>query len=147
MTSIEDRLNSGYPQAWMPAKADSKQEKPAEMLIGVVSAVDLRGSDYGDPYVLLTVRRADGSELAWHAFHSIARAEIQREQPQVGERVGIGYFGTGPSGKAGMAGPQIYKLIVERDESRKFDYSQAGDEQSEDVAPEAVPGDNNELSF
>ena len=92
--------------------------------------------------MILTVRCDDGTELAWHAFHTTSRADVQQKQPQVGERVAIGYFGTGPSGKPGMAGPQLYRLIVERDETSKFDYGRVGDEPKATAKAEPVPEDD-----
>jgi len=98
MTSLSERLDS-FPEAWRPTNAGEK-------LIGELTDVDLRESDYGEPYAVLTVLAEEGStqdeemippgtELTWHAFHAMARNAVRKKQPQVGERVGIVYAGTG----------------------------------------------------
>ena len=142
MTSLEDRLDAGFAAAWKPAKIDTKLDKAAEKLVGVVAEISRRTSDFGPDYVILVVRRDDGSEAAFHAFHTTSRAEVQQKQPQVGERVAIGYFGTGPSGKPGMAGPQLYRLVVDRDETSKFDYDKVGDEPEAAAEAEQVTEDD-----
>jgi hypothetical protein len=124
MTSLAERLDS-FPEAWRPTNAGEK-------LIGELTDVDLRESDYGDPYTVLTVLAEDGStqdgemippgtELAWHAFHTMARNAVKRKQPQVGERVGIVYAGVGEA-QPGMNAPVRWRLLVERPKPERFDY-------------------------
>jgi len=63
-------------------RAGWKPTKAGEKLIGELVDVDLRDSDYGDPYNILVVQvesgQEDGKQLepgtekAWHAFHTMA---------------------------------------------------------------------------
>src|SRR4051794_2355368 len=111
---LAERLDAGFAAAWKPKRADTQLDAASEKLVGVVSAIDLRTSDYGPPYAVVTVRQDNGEELAWHAFHTTSRAEVAQKRPQVGERIAVGYFGTGKPAKVGMAGPQLYRLVVDR---------------------------------
>jgi hypothetical protein len=125
MTSLSERLDS-FPEAWRPKNVGEK-------LIGELIDVDLRESDYGEPYAVLTVLAEEGStqdgemiapgiELTWHAFHAMARNAVRKKQPQVGERVGIVYAGTGAA-QPGRKPPERWRLVVERPQPELFDYS------------------------
>lgn len=124
MTSLAERLDN-FPEAWRPTSEGEK-------LIGELVDIDLRESDYGEPYPVLTVLAEDGSsqdgkmippgtELSWHAFHTMARNAVKRKQPQVGERVGIVYAGLGEA-QPGMNAPVRWRLLVERPRPEQFDY-------------------------
>jgi hypothetical protein len=114
MTSLEERLDS-FPEAWRP-------ETPGEKLIGEVTDVDMRESEYGDPYPILTVlSEEDGQEHAWHAFHTMGRNEVAKKKPQIGERVGIVYAGVGEA-QPGMNAPVRWRLLVDR-ANRQVDYT------------------------
>jgi hypothetical protein len=126
-TSLGDRLDAGYAKAWKPKRVDKRLEKPSEKVEGVVADISLVSSEYGEPYVCLTIEQDDGVEVAFHAFHTVARAEIAKKQPQVGERVAVGYYGTGEPAKSGMSGPQLFRLVVDRDQ-KPFDYSRLTDD-------------------
>lgn len=107
--TLEERLDA-FAKAWRPEKGDK--------LIGVVTDVDLRTSDYGPPYPIITVEQEDGSQLAFHGFHAVARRELAKQRPQPGDRIGIAYHGKGEPAKPGMSGAELYRIIVERDEQR-----------------------------
>jgi hypothetical protein len=140
MPSLSERLDS-FPEAWRPTNAGEK-------LIGELTDVDLRESDYGEPYAVLTVLAEDGStqdgemippgtELAWHAFHAMARNAVKKKQPQVGERVGIVYAGVGEA-QPGMNAPVRWRLVVERPQAGLFDYNAVaagGDEPEAEINP------------
>jgi len=128
MTSIEQRLDS-FPEAWKPTEAGEK-------LIGEVTDVDLRESEYGDPYPILTVlSEKDGVEYAWHAFNTMARNAVAKKQPQIGERVGIVYAGIGEA-QPGMNAPKRWRLIVERPKQH-VDYGGiAAEEETDETPPE-----------
>src|SRR5207249_1581968 len=112
--SLEERLDS-FPEAWRP-------ETPGEKLIGEVTDVDMRESEYGDPYPILTVlSEEDGQEHAWHAFHTMARNEVAKKKPQIGERVGIAYGGVGEA-QPNMNPPVRWRLLVDR-ANRQVDYT------------------------
>lgn len=102
--SLSDRLDS-FAEAWKP--------KPGDKLIGVVVDLDERTSDYDDgaPYPIVTVETDDGQELAFHAFHTVARNELGKQRPQLGDRIGIAYHGK-PEGKS----YESYRVIVEHAE-------------------------------
>jgi hypothetical protein len=143
MTSLSERLDS-FPEAWRPTNAGEK-------LIGELTDVDLRESDYGEPYAVLTVLAEEGStqdeemippgtELTWHAFHAMARNAVRKKQPQVGERVGIVYAGTGEA-QPGRKPPERWRLVVERPQPERFDYSAvpAGGDEPEAAQDDDVP--------
>ncbi len=123
--SLEDRLDT-FAEAWKP--------KPGDKLVGTVVDVDLRDSDYGDPYPIVTVEREDGTEAAFHGFHTVARRELAKKRPQVGDRIGIGYHGKAEPAKPGMSGAELYKIVVERDETPAIDWEQvaASDDSTDD---------------
>ena len=101
MRSIEDRLDGGYPEPWKP--------KPGDKLVGVVVDLDERDSQYGDSsYPIVTVQPDDGTETAFHAFHTVARNELAKQRPQIGDRIGIAYHGM-PEGKS----YESYRIVVE----------------------------------
>jgi hypothetical protein len=121
MRSISEQLES-FAEAWRP--------EPGDALIGEVVDLDERDSEYGDvPYPIVTVLTDDGNEVAFHGFHTIARRELAKKQPQVGERIGIKYIGPASTTKAGMSPAQLYKIVVEREESKKtVDWERIGAE-------------------
>jgi hypothetical protein len=137
MPSLAERLDN-FPEAWQPTN-------PGEKLIGELTDVDLRESEYGDPYSVLTVAAEEGStqdgemippgtELAWHAFHTMARNEVKRKQPQVGEKVGIVYAGKGEA-KPGKNAPERWRLLVERPQPQQFDYDAVPAGEADDDVP------------
>ena len=106
MSTLEERLDS-FPEAWRP-------ETLGEKLIGELTELDTRESEYGEPYPILTVlSEADGVEYTWHAFHTMARNAVAKKNPQVGERVGIVYGGLGEA-TPGMNPPVRWRLLVDR---------------------------------
>lgn len=95
-----------FAEAWRP--------KPGEHLIGTVTGVDERDGDYG-AYPVITVRTETG-ELAWHAFHTVARNELAKLRPEVGDEIGVRY-----GGKDAEKGYARYRVKV-----RKSNASSAG---------------------
>jgi hypothetical protein len=73
-----------FAAAWSP--------REDEALIGTITSVDTREGSYG-PYPILTVRQDDGEERAFHAFHSVAKSELEGQEPQVGQRIKVVYKG------------------------------------------------------
>lgn len=82
---IESRLRAGE-EPWMP--------EPGEMLVGRIVKIGVRSSRFGD-YPALTVRQADGSELVFHGFRTVALNELKRLKPHVGDDIGVVYQGQG----------------------------------------------------
>lgn len=123
--SLSDRLDS-FAEAWKP--------KPGDKLLGVIVDLDERTSSYDDdPYPIVTVQTDDGQELAWHAFHTVARNELAKQKPVVGDRIGIAYHGK-PEGKS----YESYRVIVERTDGspKTLDWSrhEATDEELDDTS-------------
>lgn len=107
-TSFEDRLEQGNAPAWRPDKED------ADLLVGKVVTIDRGQSDY-EPYPILTIEKEDGTgEVAVHGFHTVLKNELVKQQPQVGERIGIKYLGEITSGQRPYIG---YRVKVDRTES------------------------------
>jgi hypothetical protein len=105
MSSLSDRLGS-FPEPWRPS--------PGDKVIGEVTEIDERDSDYGDPYTIITLLTDEGEEVSVHCFHTMLRNAVERKRPQVGDRVGVAYFGQAESAPAGMNPAERYRLIVER---------------------------------
>ncbi len=98
MTSIEDRLNR-IPEPWKP--------NPGDHLIGTVVTVTTRTNDYGE-YPVITIE-ANGNEWDFHGYHTVARRELEQQNPQPGDQIGIRYLGK-PDDKP----YEQYRIIVER---------------------------------
>ena len=96
--SILDRLNGPAPEAWRP--------KPGDTLVGKVVQLDTRTGDF-EPYPIVTVAAEDGTERAWHAFHTVGRNELARQRPMIGDRLGVKYLGKSPKGY------EAYRVLVE----------------------------------
>lgn len=98
--NILDRLNRPPAEPWKP--------KPGDTLVGKVVELDTRtGDEYAD-YPIVTVQTDDGRDLAWHAFHAVAKAELARRRPVVGDVIGVKALGR-PAGKS----YENYKIVVE----------------------------------
>jgi hypothetical protein len=89
-----------FPEAWRP--------KAGEYLIGTVTSLDERDGEYGS-YPIVTVVTDDGKRLAFHAFHTVARGELARLRPKVGDEIGIKYHG-----RDAERGYERYTMRVDR---------------------------------
>lgn len=148
MSKFTDRLDS-FPEAWKP--------EPGEKLIGELVDLDMRDSEYGDPYPILVVDAAEGStmngkpirgEHVWHAFHTMARSEVAKKRPQLGETVGIAYHGKGTAAP-GMNAPERWRMIVDRTREAQpsIDWEAvAPAEEQAEQKPAATP-DDDEILF
>lgn len=131
--SLEDRLESGNASAWRPDQGDP------DVLLGVVTEISWGTSDYA-PYLIVTVRQEDGEEKAIHAFHTVLRRELERQKPNIGERIGVKYLGE-QEAKNSKYGKFIgYRLKVDR-AAGAFDWNQVAptDEPDPYAAPEPEP--------
>src|SRR5436305_3395773 len=98
MSSISpDRLDS-FPEAWKP--------KAGDKLVGQVVGLDTRETEYGE-YPIVTILTEDGRELAFHAYHTVARNELAKLQPGVRETLGVKHFGKAESGSY-----ERYRVLV-----------------------------------
>ncbi len=84
MTNLTEALDREFPEAWRP--------DPGDKLVGTLVDVSEYDGGYG-AYPVLVIRGDDGAEHAWHAMHSVARGEVGRLQPRIGERLGVKYLG------------------------------------------------------
>ena len=89
-----------FPEAWRP--------KVGEYLIGKVVSLDEREGGYGS-YPIVTVQRGNGMRLAFHAFHTVARGELARLRPKIGDEIGIKYHG-----KDAERGYERYTMRIDR---------------------------------
>jgi hypothetical protein len=136
MATLSERLDS-FPEPWKPTEKGEK-------LVGRLVEVDLRESDYGEPYPILTVEsEVDGKEYAWHAFHTMARNAVKKKQPQPGEKVGIVYGGLGEA-EQGRNAPVRWRLLVERSEE-EVDYGKLGEPEPE--PEQAGNGGDDDIPF
>lgn len=95
---IGDRVDS-FPEPWKP--------KTGDKLVGEITELDERTSEYGT-YPIVSVATDAGDELAFHGFHTVAKNEIARQRPRVGDRIAIKYFG-----KDEERGYERYRVLVE----------------------------------
>jgi hypothetical protein len=142
-TSLAERLDS-FPEGWRP--------KPGDKLIGLVTDVDSRESEYHDEqYPIVVVEAEEGStqdgemippgtELAWHAFHTMARREVGKQRPGIGDHIGIAYHGPAASAAAGMSPAERWRVVVDG-RSTKHPPESTHDEQatSEAASEDAEP--------
>jgi hypothetical protein len=102
IADIADRVDREYAAPWRPEAGDK--------LVGLVTELSQREGAYGT-YPIVTVRGADGRELAFHAFHQVAQNELARAKPAIGERVAVKYLGM-KDGAGG--GYHAYRVAVDR---------------------------------
>jgi hypothetical protein len=96
--TIADRVES-FPEPWKP--------KVGDKLVGHISELDERTSEFGT-YPIVTVLTSDGDERAFHAFHTVAKNELSRQRPRVGDTLAVKYFG-----RDAEAGYERYRVLVE----------------------------------
>lgn len=95
-----EKLLAGDTEAWMA--------EPGETLIGTIVDLQDRTSKFG-AYPAITVRKDDGEELTFHAFRSVAKSELAKVRPVVGDRIGILYIGPQPG-----IDYHLYKIRLDR---------------------------------
>ena len=89
-----------FPESWRP--------EPGDRLAGKVVEIDERDGGFG-PYPVVTIETEDGTEVTAHLFHTVARRELARQRPEVGDRIAIKYFG-----RRGDANYESYRVAVEK---------------------------------
>src|SRR5206468_3062798 len=125
MKTLDERLDA-FAEPWKP--------EPGDKLIGEVADLDERESEYGS-YPIVTVLTDEGEELAFHAFRTVAKNELAKVRPQIGDRIGIAYHGK-PDGKD----YELYRIIVERDEAPKaLDWDKHADEMGTVEPDDEIP--------
>lgn len=98
---LDERLEA-QTEAWMP--------EPGDKIVGTVVELSELESQYGT-YPLLVLATEDGREMAIHAFRTVLKNEVAKKRPQIGDKVGIKYFGQLPDKDF-----HGYKLVIERGE-------------------------------
>lgn len=73
---------------WRPA--------PGDILEGTLVDITTGGTGVGSfgRYAILTVRKADGREVAVHAFHHTLKERLREMRPKVGHELKISFLGT-----------------------------------------------------
>lgn len=99
--SVEDLLDIDS-ETWKP-----EDGSPSKIVGEVIERVQMPGDKYG-PYPFLSIL-PDGSDTAWavHCFGTVLQGEIAKQNPQVGDRVGIKFLDT-PPGKE----YKLYKVVT-----------------------------------
>jgi len=121
MSTLHDALDASFAAAWRPA--------PGEKLVGTVTELGERDGPYG-LYPIITVRQADGSEFAAHAFHDVLQNELARVAPKHGDQIGIKY-----SGKDQEKGYHRYVVRRAGDDSA-LEWAKYGAEARDDDEPD-----------
>lgn len=78
-----------------------------DKLVGTITALDERTSDYGT-YPIVTVQTDEG-ETAFHGFHTVAKNEIARQRPEIGDEIAVKYFGISSDDH----GYERYRVLVD----------------------------------
>jgi hypothetical protein len=102
--NVYAQVDREFAEAWRP--------EPGDKLVGEVVELSQRDGSFG-VYPIITIRRDDGTELALHAFHSVAQNELARARPQVGETIAVKYVGK-KTGADGRSSYHAYKVAVDR---------------------------------
>jgi len=99
MASIEDRLNRPT-ISWRPSEGDS--------IAGtVVDIASHEHPEYGTSPVITVLTEA-GDEYVWHAFGTVAKAELAKRRPKVGDTIGVKFCGV-PEGRS----YKLWRVVVE----------------------------------
>jgi hypothetical protein len=140
MGTLEDRLNADV-EGWRP--------EPGDQVLGTVIGVDTREGDYG-PYPYIEVEANDGSYIGVHGFHTVLKNELARIEPQVGDTLGIKYFGKVPT-KPGSKFDSFekYRVVHERTSGARDDKPDWGSmkEETEHELADDFPEATTEESF
>ena len=135
--SFMDMLDS-FPEGWRPT--------PGDKLVGVTIGLETRTTEYGD-YPIVTLRTDEGRDFAFHAYHTVARRELEKLQPKVGDRIGIAYHGPHPTRNY-----ERYRIVIARatggdDESTSGDAGSRVPPQSPLDQPATTNDDDDDIPF
>jgi hypothetical protein len=97
MATLSDSLDNES-TSWQPEPGDK---------LGVVTNIELVDSKFGGKYPVVEVS-TDDETLTFHAFHTVAKNQLRRAKPQVGEMIAIKFLGDHVNGY------KDYKIRVER---------------------------------
>lgn len=115
MSTLTDRLDEEFAEAWRPAKDDAIE--------GVVVSIGSNDSGWG-PYPIVTIQPDKGEPLAFHAFHTVAKLKLQQLKPVVGDRLAVKYTGE-KTPKGGGKAYHAYNIVSDKEST--FDWDMLGD--------------------
>lgn len=85
----------GYAPAWRPDKQgdiEFVKFNTASVLEGAFTDVNEGFSDYGE-YPIVVITDDNGEQFAWHAMTEVARTQLVKAEPEIGQRLRIAYGG------------------------------------------------------
>lgn len=118
MGDVMDRLDRDA-EGWRP--------DPGDKIQGVIIGIDVRDSEYqDDTYPVLEIEDENtGDLIAVHGFHSVLKREIAQQKPEVGDRIGIKYFGKVQGKRTDSKGRPVefekYKVVVDRSVAKEVE--------------------------
>lgn len=103
-------------EASLGTEAEAWRPEPGEILSGTIVSIDMRASEYG-PYPGVTVKPLGGEPVVFHAFRTVAKNELKRLKPSVGDMIAVAYLGA-----AKGTDYHGYKIRVSREVGDDFDW-------------------------
>jgi hypothetical protein len=98
-SDISERVER-VPEPWKP--------ETGAKLVGEVVAVEQRDGEYGVYPIVVVLTEA--GEYAFHGFHTVARNELAKQRPAVGDKIAIKYFGRTEDDR----GYERYRILVDK---------------------------------
>jgi hypothetical protein len=92
------------------------QHRERPELLGRCRARARRTSQHSENYPVLTIETREGDWVDVHAFHTVLWQEVEQQDPQPGDVVGIKYLGRRTGGQS-RDGYEAFKLAVVRQSS------------------------------
>lgn len=112
--AFRDRLGADHPEAWKPEDGGMIVGKIVDFQRGHSNHPKLRG-----PYPIAIVQPEDGDDLvSVHILPAVLRRGFERENPVIGDRIGIQYRGERES-KTGGGEYHDYRVRVDRATAEK----------------------------
>jgi hypothetical protein len=134
---LREELLQPHAPAWQP--------NPGEVLIGEIVDLDERTGFAGGRYTVVIVKTDEGERWAFHAFHAVAAAELEKQQPAVGDRFGVAYHGLVRKGDQRY---ESYRLRVVKGPDPDWAAIRAEAEQAQEAAVESgTEPDEDDIPF
>jgi hypothetical protein len=74
-------------------------EQPGDGVEGIVVSVDRRKNDnHPDGYPIVTIKQADGTDIAVHCMATVLKNEVEEQRPRPGDEFAVVYDGKKSSG-------------------------------------------------
>lgn len=103
--SLKDRLDAGNAEAWKP-------ESAGEELLGKIVELSSNTTSYGT-YPIVVIQPESGEPKAFHAFHTVARDQLEKGYPSIGDEIGVRYLGKVATPDGDYEGYQNYRVVIE----------------------------------